>query len=547
MAEGTRIVRLLLAAELRSVWNWVRFSRRGMSAALGVTLAALPFGFLLGLAMFGAGYVVARLAIAPAPLFALGFFTVSLAVFVFGLPGVIGSFFGDRQLLLLASAPIPAGAVFTARLLQASLPALAAGLLVLSGAAGYGAGRGIGLPYYLLSVLLVAAMALSVVAVAVVLMTLVLRVVPAARARDVAGLLAAALAASFYLLQVVATPARFARGQPSDAARRIASQVSAFGSDLIWFPTTWPAEALANWATVGPLASLPWIALSLGFLGLAWLLAWRLYARTFVLGLGVFGEAGAVSPRRTASVRRRPAHDSPARPIAALVYKDLVTLRRDLRRLAGALPALVMAVAYSFVNSRGQGGGVWPVILPLGFVPVMVSGALALPAVSVEGRGILLLALAGTSMRRLLAAKLVFAGSIVAGMAVAAALMLSLRRGETSIVLLAVPVAAWLGAGCAAIAVSFGAMGPNFQAPADRARGNPAYAMGALVAMGVFAGLTYGAIAAAGAAAGGGAWTVPLVTVAVVAGAMSVALVVAALVVGLERLEQLRPGDDWAD
>jgi hypothetical protein len=538
---------LILRAELRNARHYLFDTKQGRSVSFGLAAGAVVLGPLLVGGAYFVGYAYGGLGVDPGGLFAGGFSSVALLMFVFGLPGVISAFFADRQLLLFAAAPISSLQLFLARLLQASLPAALVGVVVLAAVFGYGIGAGLNPAFGLLAIVLVAALAFTVVAVEVCVMSLVLRVVPATRARDIAGIMLALLGSSFYLVQfalrgpVVANVA----GDPNQALR----QASALGARLALLPTSWPAAALSAWAVGSPLQVVEWSALTLAVAAAAVTAGWFLHKQTFVLGLGVFGVAGGGSARRRRS--RAPASAARAsapNPVAAIAKKDLLTLRRDFRRLAGALPAVAMAIAYTFLNS-GQGvpghgmPAFWSAALPIGFVPGIVGLAIALPAIGTEGRGMQLLALAGLPMRSLLLAKLVFALPIVLGLTMAMALVvlvLDIPGPAVSVVVLL--FAAWLALGAPAVAVAAGAIGADFAATDPRRGISAGWAMGGMVVLAVFFGLSYGALAAFYFAAGG-ILSPFLVPAGIVLLAVAAAVVGGMLLAGLAALERWRPGD----
>jgi Putative ATP-binding cassette len=464
-------------------------------------------------------------------------------MFIFGLPGVISAFFADRQLLLFAAAPISSLQLFLARLLQASIPAALVGIVVLTSVFAYGVGAGLNPAFGLLAIFLIAALALTVVSFEVCLMSLVLRVVPATRARDVAGIMLALLGSSFYVLQILLRgPVEQLTKDPNQSLQ----QVTGLSSRLAWLPTSWPAEALAAWAFQGPVAALGWTALTFAVAAVAVVAGWFLHQQSFVLGIGVFGEAGGGSTRRRRS--RAPAataRTAAPNPIAAIAKKDALALRRDFRRLAGALPAVAMAVAYTFLNSGHlpAGWAFWGIALPIGFVPGIVGLAVALPAVGTEGRGMQLVALAGLPMRTFLLAKLVFAVPIILGLTLAMSVALLVIWGaglaESAEILL---FGAWLAAVGSAVAVAAGAIGPNFSA-ADPRRGiSTGWAMGGMLVMAVFFGLSYGALGAVWFAAAG-RLTAFLVPLGILLLALAAAVVGGMLVAGLTALERWRPGE----
>jgi Putative ATP-binding cassette len=532
---------LILAAEWRNARHWLLDTKQGRSVSLGTAVGVVFIGppLLGGSAL--AGFALGRLGIEPAGILAGGFSAVALVMFAFGLPGIISAFFADRRLLLYAAAPISALQLYVARLLQAALPAGLVGVVVLTVVFGYSIGARLNPAFGLLAIVLVVALALTIVSLSVCLMSLVLRVVPATRARDVAGVVLALIGSSFYLVQfALRGPVRTARQDPTQLLR----QVTALGDRLAWLPTSWPAEALSAWAVHRPLAALGWTALSLGANALAVAAGWFLYQQTLVLGLGVFGEAGAGSSRRRRS-RAQPsaARPSAANPVAAIARKDLLALRRDFRRLAGALPALGMAIVWTFVNANHVPAGFWGVAVPISFVPGFVSLSLAIPAVAGEGRGMQLLVLAGLPMRTFLLAKLVSVLPIVLPLtlATATALLVVNRVGpaESAQVVL---IAIWLGCGMPAIAVAAGALGPNFAAPDPRRGVNPGWVIGGMVMLVLFALLSYGALLSFQLAAGG-QLPLALAPLGALLLAGAAAIVGGVLFAALRYLESWRPGE----
>ena len=534
---------LILRTELTNARHYLLDTKQGRSVFFGIAAAVIFVGPLVFLAAAAIGYGLSRLGIDATGFFASGFNAVAFLMFVFGLPGVISAFFADRQLLLFAAAPISSLQLFLARLIQASLPAVLVGLVVLASIFAYGIGSGLNPAYGLLAILLVASLALTVVSFEVCVMSFVLRVVPATRARDVAGIMLALLGSSFYLLQFLL---RGPVGQIAKDPNQAFQQVSVLSSKLAWLPTSWPAEALSAWAYHQPLQVLEWTALSLSAAAVATVGGWFLHQQTFVLGIGVFGEAGSGSSRRRRS--HEPAavvRTAPPNPIVAIAWKDALALRRDFRRLAGALPAVAMAIVYTFLPS-GQippDWAFWSIALPVGFVPGLVGLAVALPAVGTEGRGMLLLSLAGLPMRSFLIAKLIFALPIVLGLTIVMTLTLLVVRGaglaESAEILL---FAAWLATGGPAIAVSAGAIGPNFSATDPRRGVQTGWAIGGMVVMAVFFALSYGALAAFWFAASGNL-TPFLVPLGILLLGVAAAVVGATLFAGLSALQRWRPGD----
>jgi hypothetical protein len=534
---------LILGAELRSARHYLFDTKQGRSVSFGIAVAVVIVGPLVFVAAAALGFGLSRLGVDGAGFFASGFNAVAFLMFVFGLPGVISAFFADRQLLLFAAAPIGSFQLFLARLIQASLPAAVVGTIVLASIFAYGIGSGLNPAYGLLAILLVGSLALTVVSFEVCVMSFVLRVVPATRARDVAGIMLALLGSSFYLLQfLLRGPVALIAQDPSQSLQ----QVSGLSSRLVWLPTSWPAEALSAWSFQGPLQVLQWTALCLAVAAAATLAGWFFHQQTFVLGIGVFGEAGSGSSRRRRSrAPSAPVRRAPPNPIAAIAWKDALALRRDFRRLAGALPAVAMAIVYTLLNSGSVPAdwAFWGIALPIGFVPGLVGLAIALPAVGSEGRGMLLVSLAGLPMRSFLLAKLLFAVPVVLVLTMAMTVVLLVIRGtgavESAEILL---LAAWLAIGGPAVGVSAGAIGPNFSATDPRRSVTTGWTIGGMVVMVLFFALSYGALAAFWFAAAG-TLTPFLVPLGILLLGVAAVVVGAMLLAGLAALQRWRPGD----
>jgi len=161
-----------------------------------------------------------------------------------------------------------------------------------------------------------------------------------------------------------------------------------------------------------------------------------------------------------------------------------------------------------------------------------------------EGRGMLLLSLAGLPMRRLLLAKLVFGTSTLLVTTLGAALALGLIKGSPPVELLEILlIAAWLAGGASAITVAAGSLQPNFEAENPRRGVGLGAGCGGAVALAMFAGLTYGAVLALTSAPELGAWAPALVGLGVLLLGGGTVVVAAMLLMGLRGLERWQPGD----
>jgi hypothetical protein len=454
----------ILGADTRSAWNRLRrggaAGRRTLVTFLVSSLIVGPL--VLGLA-FGSGLVLGRIGADPVGSLTGGFAALVVLITGLGVSAVIQSFFADRALLLFALAPVRPRDVFLARLLTCSLPAWPVGLGVVALVTGYGIARGVGTAYYVAGLVAVALTVFSTVSLLVAVLSLVLQVVPARRARDVATLAAALIGAGLY----VGWYGVVGGGQGRFDLQAV-QRLSAVGSQLSWLPMAWPARALGALAAGDAGSAATWFGLTVGGAVVAIGLAWFGYRQAFLVGVGVYGEGGATSGGRRARrvAAPRVAAEGRPRPVLALASKDLRSLRRDMKRLASVLPTVAMAIAYPLIFFRVPGApgriGFWGGMLSGAFGPFLLSTALALPAVGIEGRGMQLLTLAGVRASVIVRAKLAYAVPIMtvlgAGGGVVGVLT---RQASLDEKLAAVLALAWISAGMAAIGVGAGGTGPH--------------------------------------------------------------------------------------
>ncbi len=518
----------ILVADVHSFYHRLRRGRR--RAALAVTVVALGVGGVaFGGIAFGLGVVAGQVRgpLVDALLIS-GFSSLGMLMLLVGFSTVVSAFFADRELLLLAVAPLRPSEVFWPRLLGAAWSNAAIGSLLLTMLAGYGVGAGLGPAFDLAAAAVVVLQVTWVTCLQLVILSAVIRVAPVARVRDAANI-AAALAAMGFYIAWASYRGPFARGLAQDGGGGLADstrQLSAFASGLGWLPTAWPAHALATWGTG---VSAAWGLVLFAFTAVLVVAGQGLFKASFRTGVGVFGIAAGGSTRRgrpNAPAGRRAGSD-----ISAIVRKDMVTIRRDTRRLVRILPAAALAVLYPFVfggSTAGAGtGGVYFVVVFIAFLPAQVFG---LPAIAHEGRCINLLRLAGLGPVRLMAAKL--AGTLIPVGAVTLAGGLSLamqRHAGPGAAAADVITVLWLGAGCSLLAVGSGALSPRFDANDPRRAVGP---LGAIVcALGClwFGAFSLGAIALAQLAVNGPTGVLAQYLSAATAGFLALVLIAAAL------------------
>ena len=458
----------ILAADARAGWNLVRrgqgAGRRRVVALMAGVVVAVPFtaGAFVG------SYAAARAGVDPGPVLGAAFTSMVGVILVLDASTVITAFFADRALILLALAPVRARDVFLARLVSASIPAWLVALVGFAVVVGFGAGLGAGAAYYVTAAVAVVVTVVTTVSLLVAALSVVLRVVPARRARDVANLLVAMLGVALWVGWY-----GFGGGGGRSLGQGVRPLTTA-ARNLAALPTSWPGSVLTAIAAGDPGAALARLALLLAVSAVVIGAAWLAYRRAFAVGVGVYGEGGAVRRQRPARTRTAAPGSGPARPVRALVHKDLVTMRRDMKRLARVLPAVAMAIAYPILlrgPSAAQGAGrldpdilFWISAGGALFVPFMTSMVIALPAVGLEGRAMRLLLLSGTAARTVVRAKLTLAVALIAAMGgiggIITALLRGVHDGRVLVLLLALLA---FSAGMAAIGVGAGALAPNFE------------------------------------------------------------------------------------
>ncbi|PZR99410.1 MAG: hypothetical protein DLM67_03775, partial [Candidatus Nephthysia bennettiae] len=447
---------IILGADARSAWNRLRRGGpAGRRSVLTFVVSSVLLGpLVLALAVLS-GLALGRIGADPVGSLTGGFAALVVLITGLGVSAVIQSFFADRALLLFTLAPVRPRDVFLARLLSCSLPAWLIGLGVVALITGYGMARGAGVTYYLAGLAAVGLTVFSTVSVLVGVLSLVLRAVPARRARDVATLVAALIGVGIY----VGWYGAVGGGGQGRIGLQTFQRVTALGSQLSWLPIAWPARALAAWAAGDAAGAATWFGLTLAGSGLAIGLAWLGYRHAFLVGVGVYGEGGAQSAARRSRRSRGPSARAPRAaaaigrpcPVLALAAKDLRSLRRDIKRLASVLPAVAMAIAYPLVFFRMPGRndeiGFWVGMLSGAFAPFLLSTTLALPAVGIEGRGMQLLLLAGVRATVIVRAKLVYALPIIIVLGTGGGVVGALTRSApTEEKLAAVLAVAWIAA-----------------------------------------------------------------------------------------------------
>jgi ABC-2 type transport system permease protein len=394
---------------------------------------------------------------------------------------------GDMDFLL--SSPVPMRAVFVAKLMQATLPNL--GLISLFGLPillGLGVSSGYNFLYYPLLILMLIALALVAAGLSSLIVMLVVRVFPARRAAEVIAFFGATFAILCSQLgnftNAMTDNSNFSSEQFSGAASLL------IRSSTLWLPLNWAGRGLVD---IGEGRWLSGTILTLSTFGLCALGFWFALVtaeRWYYTGwAGMQVIARKKKPVRTAPPRADFAAGFPSwadrlltAPVRAIIGKDFLVLRRDLRNLSQLISPLIFGVIYTLMifRSGGEpppGRGEAPdwfmesfrVVLSYGnvgmalFVGWMLLMRLGSIGFSQEGRSYWILKAAPLRARDLLSAKFLvsYLPSLVVGGIFL--IIISLVQGISVLGFLFSLLAVTLSmAGMNGIMTAFGAAGANF-------------------------------------------------------------------------------------
>jgi ABC-2 type transport system permease protein len=261
---------------------------------------------------------------------------------------------GDMDFLL--SSPLPARAVFVAKLLEAALPNfLLFSLFTLPLLWGLGAANEYHALYYPLVVMLLVLQTLAAAGLSALLVMTVVRVFPARRVFEVISFLGAMigmLCSQWYNLS------RGFGGEEPSVAPAFGQAVNALDRFSVpWSPLAWPGLGLTALARGEWLPAVVYLTLSAGLSAGVFLLSLNVAERLYYSGWFKVRATPGRKPRRATA---RPAEKervgrlpflSPA--VGGLLLKDFRVLRRDLRNLSQLLSPIILAVIYAVMIFRG--------------------------------------------------------------------------------------------------------------------------------------------------------------------------------------------------
>ena len=388
---------------------------------------------------------------------------------------------GDMDFLLVT--PVPIRAVFITKLLQAVLPNFA--LFSLFGIPmlfGLGISNGYHFSYYPLVVLLMIFLALAAAGISSLLVMLVVRVLPPRRAAEILGFVGAMFA--------------FLCSQTGNLANSLGKELNFSGTRLAgflvlantrWLPLNWAGHGLV---ALGEGRWLEGTVLAGGTLVFSAIVFWLALITAQRLYYSGWARMQVVTRKKRLPASRRVSTPSASkglvrllpRPVLAVLEKDFLTLRRDLRSLSQLISPIIFGVIYTIflLRSGGEppaGRGEAPdwfmnsfrVLLTYGnigmslFVGWMLLSRLAGMGFSHEGRNYWMLKVSPIRVWHLLASKFLVAYLPTLGLGFLFLAVISILEGLSVLQFVYSLIAIILClAGMTGILLSFGVAGANF-------------------------------------------------------------------------------------
>jgi ABC-2 type transport system permease protein len=391
---------------------------------------------------------------------------------------------GDMDFLL--SSPLPMRAVFLSKQLQAILPNYALILLVgLPVLFGLGISQGYNFLYYPLVVLLLTLLTLTAAGIASLVVMVVVRIFPARRVAEVLGFLVATISILCSQSGQIANFADVSGDQASIALNQL-GRINSPYSPLAWVGSGLVAIGERNWLS-GTGLILGTIVICGGIFILSLTVAERLYFS---------GWASVHITKRKRKTDRKQSTRSPARAlfspfftrlitaqVRAIMVKDFLVLRRDLRNMSQLVTPLIIGIVYGVMLVRGggtpsPGRGEAPEALMqvlenfflyanVGismFIGWSLLSRLAGMSFSLEGKQYWLLKSAPVSTMRLISGKYLVAYLPTVALCWTFLLITSLlQRTSLDILAYSLVVVAFTIAGVAGLNLAFGVVGANFE------------------------------------------------------------------------------------
>ncbi len=410
---------------------------------------------------------------------------------------------GDMDFLM--SAPIPIRAVFIAKLVQALLPNF--GIMCLFSLPilfGLGFSGGYQFLYYPLVVIVLVSITLAAASLASLLVMVAARYFPARRMAEVMGF----VVGTFFL--VFSQSARFMNFDVNNQqVANLLNLTSRFNQP--WSPLAWAGHGLVYLGQGNWLPGAGLMAAALVVTGGIFYVALSTSERLYYTGWSSLQNNRRKQKTRLSAPERRAA---PVRrtgfltnliptPVRAIMVKDLLVYRRDLRNMSQLITPLILGVVYAIglLRDRGQpflGRGDAPawVLTSINGVMVYADVALALflgwmlaarlagLGFSHEGKNYWMLKAAPLSSRQILTAKFLtgYLPSLVVCSVYVLILQLLKGAGPLSVIISLVAVALTL-AGINGIYLAFGTRGAKFDWETPQQMGGTVGCLGTLAGM----------------------------------------------------------------
>ncbi|UCD40884.1 MAG: hypothetical protein JSV69_09825, partial [Chloroflexota bacterium] len=261
---------------------------------------------------------------------------------------------GDMDFLL--SSPLPMRAVFLSKQLQAILPNYALILLVgLPVLFGLGISQGYNFLYYPLVILILTLLTLTAAGIASLVVMAVVRIFPARRVAEVLGFLVATISILCSQSGQIANFADVSGEQASLALNQLGRINSPF-SPLSWVGGGLVAIGQRDWLT-----GMGLIAVTIVVCGAIFIISLNTAERLYFSGW-----ASVHITRRKKRVDRRQPVTTPVRSlfspvihrlitpqVRAIIIKDFLVLRRDLRNMSQLVTPLIIGIIYAVMLVRG--------------------------------------------------------------------------------------------------------------------------------------------------------------------------------------------------
>jgi hypothetical protein len=363
----------LLRLRVRISYNGFRHARIGRKILLIFTglmllgfagfilfLSTLLLNFLRSPALVTYAGIDAAPLLQAIPVLILSGMFVGIMVTSFGVLLQALYLSGDMDFLL--ASPVPIRAVFVTKLMQAILPNL--GLISLFGLPiliGLGASSGYNFLYYPLLILLLIALALVAAGFSSLLVMLVVRVFPARRAAEIIGFLGATFAITCSQL------GNFTNAM-KDNMNISGEQVSGMANLLlrantIWLPLNWAGRGLVDIGEGRWLTGIPLLILTFGLCAAAFWFSLATAERWYYTGwAGMQVVTSKKKSTRVSSPRADIGAGAPSwvnrllKPsVRAILSKDVLVLRRDLRNLSQLISPLILGALYTLMIFRSNG------------------------------------------------------------------------------------------------------------------------------------------------------------------------------------------------